>query len=65
MKNSNKDQVEGNIRKIKGEIKETAGKHINNPDLEREKRDEKIVGKEDLPNNHVLMSGNEKAKTKR
>jgi hypothetical protein len=33
--------------------------------VEREGKDEKIVGKEDLPNNHVLMSGKEKAKTKR
>lgn len=65
MKSSTKDQGEGNVRKIKGEIKETAGKHINNPDLEREGKDEKIVGKEDLPNDHVLMSGKQKAKTKR
>jgi len=63
--NSTQDQVEGNLRKIKGEIKETVGKHINNPELERESRNEKIVGKEDLPNDHVLMSGKEKAKTKR
>ena len=45
MKSSTKDQEEGNVRKIKGEIKETAGKHINNPDLERESKDEKIAGK--------------------
>ena len=63
MKSSTHDQAHGNVRK-KGEIKET-GKHINNPDLEREGRDEKIVGKEDLPNNHVLMSGKEKVKMKR
>jgi uncharacterized protein YjbJ (UPF0337 family) len=63
MKSSTHDQAHGNVRK-KGEIKEP-GKHINNPDLEREGRDEKIVGKEDLPNNHVLMSGKEKVKMKR
>jgi uncharacterized protein YjbJ (UPF0337 family) len=65
MKSSTQDKVEGKIHKNKGEIKEIAGKHINNPDLEREGKDEKIIGKEDLPNNHVLMSGKEKAKTKR
>lgn len=43
--NSTKDQVEGNVRKIKSGIKETAGHHINNPDLERESNDEKIVGR--------------------
>ena len=64
MKSSTKDQVEGNVRKIKSDIKETAGKHINNPDLEREGKDIKIVGKQDLPNEHVLMSGKQKAKTK-
>ena len=65
MKSSTKDQVEDNVRKIKSEIKETAGEHINNPDLEREGKDIKIVGKKDLPNVHVLMSGKQKAKTKR
>ena len=63
--NGTKDHVEGNVRKMKGGIKETAGKHINDPDLGKESKDEKIVGKEDLPNNHVLMSGKEKAKMKR
>jgi uncharacterized protein YjbJ (UPF0337 family) len=62
---STKDQVERNIRKIKGEMKETPGKHINDPDLERAGKDEKIIGKEDLPNDHVFMSGKEKAKPKR
>lgn len=62
MKSSTKEQVEGNVRKIKGEIKETAGKHINNPDLEREGKDEKVIGKEDLPHNHIMMSGKQKAK---
>jgi len=65
MNSSTKDQVEGNVRKIKGEIKETAGEHINNPDLERQGKNIKIVGKQDLPNDHVLMSGKGKPKTKR
>lgn len=60
-----KDQVEGNVRKIKGEMKETAGKHINDPDLERAGKDVKIVGKEDIPDEHILMSGKEKLKIKR
>ncbi|MCX9085693.1 MAG: hypothetical protein OIN87_12940 [Candidatus Methanoperedens sp.] len=59
--NSTQDQIKGNVRKIKDDIKETAGKHINNPDM----GDENIVGKEDIPKNHILMSGKEKAKTKR
>ena len=45
MKSSTQDQAEGKIHKEKGEIKEIAGKHINNPDLEREGKDEKIGGK--------------------
>jgi uncharacterized protein YjbJ (UPF0337 family) len=45
MNSSTKYQVEDNVRKIKSEIKETAGEHINNPDLEREGKDIKIVGK--------------------
>ena len=49
MKSSTKDQEEGNVRKIKGEIKETVGKHINNPDLKREGKDEKKVGKRGSP----------------
>jgi uncharacterized protein YjbJ (UPF0337 family) len=64
MKSSTKDQVEGNVRKMKGEIKETSGEHIMNPDLEKAAKDKKIVGKEDLPNEHVLMSGKKSAKIK-
>ncbi len=63
MESSTHDPAEGNVRKIKSNIKETAGKHINNPDQEREGRDIKIVGKQDLPNDHVLMSGKQKSKT--
>jgi uncharacterized protein YjbJ (UPF0337 family) len=65
MKSSTQDQAEGKIHKGKGEIKEIDGKHINNPDIEREGKDQKIVGKNDLPNEHVLMSGKQKVKTKR
>jgi len=64
MKSSTHDPAEGNVHKIKGDIKETAGKHINNPDLERKGKDEMIIGKQDLPHDHILMSGKQKAKTK-
>jgi len=63
MKSSTHDPAEGNVRKIKSEFKETGGKHINNPDLEREGKDINIIGKQDLPNDHVLMSGKQKPKT--
>jgi len=36
MKSGTHDQVEGNIHKVKGEIKEIAGKLTKNPDLEIE-----------------------------
>jgi uncharacterized protein YjbJ (UPF0337 family) len=45
MKSSTKDKVESNIHKMKGEIKEIAGKLSNNPDLEIEGKEEKIEGK--------------------
>lgn len=63
MKSSTYDPAEVNVRKIKSELKENGGKHINNPDLERKDKDEMIIGKQDLPNDHVLMSGKQKAKT--
>ena len=44
MKSSTQDQVEGNIHKAKGEIKEMAGKLSKNPDLETEGKKEKIEG---------------------
>jgi len=65
MKSSTQYQAEGKIHKVNGDIKEIAEKHINDPDLEREDKYENIVGKEDLPNDHVLMSGKQKAYTKR
>lgn len=44
MKSSTQDQAEGNVHKVKGEIKEIAGKLSKNPDLETEGKDEKITG---------------------
>ena len=58
MKSSTQDQVESKIHKVKGEIKEIAGKHINNPDLEREGKDEKIAGIKHFFHNflyHILL----------
>jgi len=45
MKSSTQDKVEGNIHKVKGEIKEKVGKHTKNTDLEIEGTEEKIEGK--------------------
>ena len=45
MKPSTKDQAEGKFHKVKGTIKEIAGKVSMNPDLEAEGKDEKRVGK--------------------
>jgi uncharacterized protein YjbJ (UPF0337 family) len=45
MKSSTKDEIEGKVRKIKGGIKETAGKLSDNPRLEAEGKVEKNVGK--------------------
>ena len=45
MKSSTQDDTEGKIHKVKGEIKEIAGKLNDNPDLETEGKDEKIAGK--------------------
>jgi uncharacterized protein YjbJ (UPF0337 family) len=44
MKNSMKDQTEGNFHKAKGKIKEVAGKLSDNPKLEAECTVEKIAG---------------------
>jgi len=49
MKSSTQYQAEGKIHKVKGDIKEIAGKHINDPDLEREDKYENIVGKRISP----------------
>ena len=45
MKTSIRDQAEGKLHKVKGEIKETVGELINNPHLKAEGNVEKIEGK--------------------
>jgi uncharacterized protein YjbJ (UPF0337 family) len=41
----NKDQVKGRAEQVKGSIKETTGKVVNNPDLEAEGQADKAAGK--------------------
>jgi len=45
IKNSTKNQADGKLHAVKGQIKETAGKLIDNPDMEAEGAGEKIAGK--------------------
>ena len=45
MQSSTKDQAEGTFHKIKGKIKEVAGKLSDNPKLEAEGTGETIAGK--------------------
>ena len=45
MKSSTKHNAEGKWHKVKGKIKEIAGKASLNPDLEAEGKKEKITGK--------------------
>jgi uncharacterized protein YjbJ (UPF0337 family) len=45
MKTSTKDQVEGKLHKVKGEIKETVGELINDSHLKAEGNVEKKKGK--------------------
>jgi len=45
MKRSTKNQAEGKFHEAKGKVKETAGKLIDDPDLEAEGKVEKIAGK--------------------
>ncbi|RPJ75036.1 MAG: CsbD family protein [Alphaproteobacteria bacterium] len=45
MKTSTRDQAEGKLHKVKGEIKETVGELINDPHLEAEGNVEKNEGK--------------------
>jgi uncharacterized protein YjbJ (UPF0337 family) len=45
MKSSTKDQADGKFHKIKGKVKEVAGKLSDNDELEAEGTDEKIAGK--------------------
>ncbi|RXA21776.1 CsbD family protein [Methanosarcina sp. MSH10X1] len=44
MKSSTEDEVEGKLRKAKGEIKETVGKVSDKPDVEAEGSVEKLEG---------------------
>ncbi|MDY0222839.1 MAG: CsbD family protein [Desulfobacterium sp.] len=44
MKSSTKDNTEGKMHKVKGKIKETAGKAVGNLDLEAEGKVEKFEG---------------------
>ena len=45
MKSSTQDQVEGKLHVAKGQVKETVGELINNPNLEAEGIIEKAEGK--------------------
>lgn len=45
MKSSIKDQSEGTFHKVKGTVKEMAGKICDDPKLEAEGASEKIAGK--------------------
>ena len=45
MKRSTKNQVAGKFHEAKGKVKETAGKLIDDPELEAEGTGEKIAGK--------------------
>lgn len=45
MKSSTKNQAEGAFHELKGKIKEIAGVLSDNPELQAEGTDEKIVGK--------------------
>ena len=45
MKSSTKNQAEGTFHKVKGKIKEVAGKISDNPKLEAEGTGEKLAGK--------------------
>jgi len=40
-----KDQIEGTFHEVKGKVKETTGKAVNNPDLEGEGKAENLGGK--------------------
>jgi uncharacterized protein YjbJ (UPF0337 family) len=44
MKQSTKDQIAGELHKVKGSVKEKAGQVTNNPDLEAEGKAENRAG---------------------
>ena len=45
MKDSTKDQIQGNLHEAKGKVKEKAGRLINDPNLQADGQDEKVAGK--------------------
>jgi uncharacterized protein YjbJ (UPF0337 family) len=45
MKQSTKDQLEGQLHEVKGKVKEKAGQVTNNTDLEVEGQVENLTGK--------------------
>jgi uncharacterized protein YjbJ (UPF0337 family) len=45
MKPGTQDQVEGELHKVKGKVKEVAGQLTNDPELEAEGDTEQIAGK--------------------
>jgi len=45
MNRSTKDQAEGMLHDLKGQLKEKVGRLTKNPSLEAEGQDEKIAGK--------------------
>ena len=45
MEQSTKDQINGNLHKWKGKVKEKAGQVTNNPDLTAEGQAEQLAGK--------------------
>jgi uncharacterized protein YjbJ (UPF0337 family) len=45
MKSSTRDKAEGKMHQVKGKIKETVGRVIDNPDMEIEGKVENLDGK--------------------
>jgi uncharacterized protein YjbJ (UPF0337 family) len=45
MKSGNRDNAEGKLHQVKGNIKEVTGKIVGNRDLEAEGKDENLEGK--------------------
>jgi uncharacterized protein YjbJ (UPF0337 family) len=45
MKQSTKDELEGNLHEAKGKVKQKVGQVTNNPDTETEGQGEKVSGK--------------------
>jgi uncharacterized protein YjbJ (UPF0337 family) len=53
MKPSTKDEINGNIHQIKGAVKETVGKIINNPSLAAKGKAEQNLGKVEKKVGHL------------